>query len=269
MPLERTRRHHRGQIVIPSLVMILVTVSLFLGFMNWARRSLWQMRMDLAADATALSAARSQAEMLNYLSSMNVSVNLFIKKAQIPLIHQPVGGMPMEMLPAYTTWNRFLQTTALGFKTAPSGVGETVARLNGAQGYSPYFPFPMAPLLVPISMLVAVISKSPPAMVVRHYDPVYFARGWSPGYAKAQPPHKTTWLVSRHGIRSLATARLWLDITPGALLNNGGFPRVSETWWRGLLIQGFYPQFNARLLAKPVTSMENFLAALKRSRRTT
>jgi hypothetical protein len=38
------------------------------------------MRMDVAADAAALSAARAQAEILNTLSASNLVVNGFVRK---------------------------------------------------------------------------------------------------------------------------------------------------------------------------------------------
>src|SRR5262249_12699443 len=126
-----------------------------------------------------------------------------------------------------------------------------VARLNGADGYSPYFPVPMPHYLIPISMPVSVILDVPPYFLPpREFEHVYFARGWSPKYLKAQPPHKTTWRVKRGAVRSTATARLWLDLRSSRIDHNGGFPRPNESWIRGLFIQAFYPQFNARLMDK-------------------
>src|SRR5262249_11554443 len=111
---------------------------------------------------------------------------------------------------------------------------------------------------------VGIPLSHPPYFYYRYFSDAYVARSWSPSKLHAQPPHKTTWLVSRNGIRAIASARVWLDILPDTFLNNGGFPRTHETWLRNLLIQSFYPQFNARLLANPAINMENFLTNFTR-----
>jgi hypothetical protein len=251
MKQRRLPRAEGGQIVLPALAALVILGALFSRFMLWGKRTLWQMRVNNAAEAAALSAARSQAEMLNTIAVTNLGVNQFITKARIPWTRQQVGAMPVEKVPAYTAWNRGLKSLVFGFKTFPAGVGETVARLNGAEGYSLYRPLPMAHHLLPISMPVAIVSKSPPWLWIKQFKGVYYARDWSPRYVKAQPPHTTTWLVSRQGLQGMAKARLWLDVRPRDFLNNGGFPRASENWMRDVLIQGFYPQFNARLVTAP------------------
>jgi hypothetical protein len=259
--------NQRGQILIPGLAITLTLVLLTLGYIGWASRALWQMRMDSAADAAALSAARAQAEMLNTLSVSNMGVNLFVLKADIPLIHNAVGVMKEESIANFEAWNWMMQKQLWGFKTFPAGVGMQVARLNGAKGMSLYWPAPMDHYLQAQAIHVGILLSHPPLAGYRFWEKAYYARGWEPGRANAQPPHKTTWLVRRGSVRAVASARLWLDVNGASPWSNGGFPRPREHWLRGALIQGLYPQFNARLLAAPAISMERFMA-LQTQRRT-
>jgi hypothetical protein len=268
MPSRTSRIDERGQLALPGLAVILLCVFLFLAFAVWAKRSLWQMRINLAADASALSAARSEAEILNYIASSNSGISLFIQKANIPLVHDAVGVMQEDRIPDYLAWHALLIKETWGFKTVPAAIGEVVSRLNGGIGKAPYFPVPMDPYLTTQGIHVGIILDHFPFLAYRHFTDAYFARAWSPSKAKAQPPHKTTWLVSRNGVQAMASARLWLDVSPGALFNNGGFPRDHEMWLRGLFIQSFYAQFNARLLPRPAISLGNFLTELKRHRGT-
>jgi hypothetical protein len=251
-----------GQLTIP-LLGVLILVGLFMvGFIQWCRYAYWHMRMDLAADASALSAARSQAEMLNTISLANLSVNFFIKKGQVA--GEDIGEMGVEDIIPFKIWQGTMKLLILGFRAQPASVGEVVSRLNGSQGYAPYFPFPMNPYLNGETVTVAIISKTPPGFAIRSYDNAYYARAWSPRFVKAQPPHKTTWVVSRNGIRSIATARLWMDSKTDSLLNNGGFPREHESIWRGAGVQGAPPHFNARLLPRPSMAIDRLIHLLGR-----
>lgn len=244
MPLSRG---HHGQILLPGLAIILILMTSFMYFVRWGERTLWQMRMNLAADAAALSAARGEAEMLNNIAAANVMINYYVQKTEIPLRGAAIGIMQASDRANYEDWNHLLHNLIWGFKTLPAGIGETVARLNGAEGHSVYFPFPMDPYLVGKDIYVAMWVRFIP--IPQFLSEAYYARAWSPDKLQAQPPHTTTWLVSRKGVRATASARLWLDVSSGGLANNGGFPRVNEGWIRGIGVQGFYPQFNARLLA--------------------
>ena len=247
-------RSSRGQLVLPMLA-VLVLFGLFLiGYIQLCRHIYWRMRMDMAADAAALSAARAAAAMLNNISSTNVSVNLFINKAQL-------GGNNYAEMPAYDVapfiaWKLLLKSQVWGFRTHPAGVGRAILKLNGAEPNAPYFPFPMNPYLLPQRVHVMIVNPLPVPPEFVTYDDAYYARAWKPGVVPAQPVHKTTWMASHQGIRSIATAEIWLDADPGSMLNNGGFPRERESTLRGIGIQGWPAQFNARLLPAPALSIE-------------
>ena len=57
----------RGQLALPMLAVLVLFSLFFVAYIELCRRIYWQMRMDLAADVVALSAARAQAGMLNDL----------------------------------------------------------------------------------------------------------------------------------------------------------------------------------------------------------
>jgi hypothetical protein len=144
-----------------------------------------------------------------------------------------------------------MKTQFMAFRAVPASVGSLIAHANGALGKPLYWPVPAPHYLNPVSLRVAVLYKNPPAVSVEMFEDMYYARDWSPSRIKAQPPHRTTWSVTGHGVKAVATARLWLDLKKSSLEHNGGFPRVKENWLRGAFIQGFWPQFNARLIPTP------------------
>ncbi len=259
------RHRSQGQILLPAVMGVFLFATLSISYLAWALRRIQQMRLDLAADATALSAARAQAGMLNTIASTNTGVNLFLQKANLPKLKDGIGVINVSAVPAFTQWRQLLKTQVIGFKAFPAGVGQSVSRLNGARGRALYFPFPMESYLRPKNIHAAILLNHFPFVLYRHIPAAYYVRTWSPNETAAQPPHKTTWQLTRNSLRSTASARVWLDVDSQSLLHNGGFPREKERWVRGVLIQSFYPQFNARLLPQPAITPEKLrtLAAIQ------
>ena len=58
-----------GQLFAPMILLLLFFTAFLAGFAGWCRALYWQMRMDMVAEAVALSAARAQAAMLNSIGS--------------------------------------------------------------------------------------------------------------------------------------------------------------------------------------------------------
>lgn len=260
-------RKQTGQILLPGLMAVYLLATLSISFLAWGVNQLRHMRLDMAADATALSVARAQAGMLNTLATTNMGVNLFIQKADFPLMRQALGVMRVSAVPPFQLWQKLLKTQVIGFKAFPAGVGQTVSRLNGARGEALYFPAPMESYLNPQGAHVGILLNHFPFVLYRHIAEAYYVRSWSPHETRAQPPHKTTWVVKRGKHTSMASARVWLDIPRRNRLHNGGFPRAQEKNLRGVGIQSFYPQFNARLLPTPVIALKKLERLYRRWRR--
>jgi hypothetical protein len=237
-----------GQLLVPMAGLVLLFGLLSAGYVKWCRALYWRMRMDMVADATALSAARAQAQMLNRISFANTMINGCVAKMRVPFTDYQVGEISVQKYPEFRTKVQDLRAKVAGFKTYPAGVGQIVARANGAEGISPYFP--MNSYLQPMTVHLLVVSKVPPVAYYRIVEGAYYARVWSPSFRKAQPPHRTTWLVRCHGFRAMSTARLWLDVPVSSWLHNGGFPRVREPFAGDVGIQNLFPQFNARLASR-------------------
>jgi hypothetical protein len=237
-------RNRNGQVALLGLGFLFALTLLTLGFMRWASRSLWQMRLSMAADASALSSARAQAQVLNTIATTQDSLNAFFYKAQVPLINREAA---VVLEPYWPAAKAVLMTLALqdrGFNGFSAASGILTARENG------FLAVPTLPIghhLAKKSLPVFVVAPHPPFVIQHRESLTYFARNWSPNFVKAQPDHRARWQVSGHGGSASATARVWLDVPTGSLLHNGGFPRVQESLLRSFLIQSFYPQFNARL----------------------
>lgn len=228
------------------MMAVLVLFAFFLaGYLRWCRRLYWQMRMDEAADCAALSAARAQAEMLNRIAVKNAQINQFLPK--VGYGRESFSVIPVENYIKLLRAKKELGRDVSGFRRFPAGVGFVVARLNAATGPGGYWPMPMDPYLASKDVHAILVNKMPPAFYYKYVEKAFYARTWGPGARLAQPPHKTTWLVSRNGIRSQATARLWLDVPSHSFFGNGGFPRVKESLLGGVGIQSQFPQFNAQL----------------------
>jgi|GEM_PF-1727781 len=240
--------HSKGQLLLPMLALLVLMALFILGYLQFCRQKYWKMRMDIAARATALSAARTQAELLNTMATTQLAENLFLQKAEVPALHENVGHMQIAARPDFEALNNSLQAVAFSFRIQVLRVAKLIATANGSNRT----PVPMGILnhwLEPKDVHVFYFHTLIPAGY-RHYKTAYFVRGWEPHKMNAQPAHRLGWTVCHDNVCETAMARLWLDVTPDSTMSNGGFPRDVETPWRGAGIQCWYPQFNARLMAR-------------------
>ncbi len=243
-------RRETGQLLLPMAGLLLVFGMFLVGYVRWCRAIYWRTRMELVADATALSAARAQAEMLNRIGFANGMLNVYIQQFRAPYLGHRVGVIHGDDFPSFKGETEELANRVKGFKSYPPSVGRVVARANGAEGLIPYFPFPMESHLAAQTVHLLLYFPHPPWIGFKTVENAFYARTWSPHFRKAQPPHRTTWLVRRNGFQAMASARLWLDVPTSSIFHNGGFPREKESLLGGIGIQCQYPQFNARLAPK-------------------
>ena len=236
-------RSRAGQLFAPMILLMLLFAAFLAGFAGWCRAVYWQMRMDMVAEAVALSAARAQAGMLNNVATLQTAENLFLQKATVAGVD--VAHMQIELKKEFDLSNQALSSYLLGFNGQTMLVAQSVARANRAALAVPY-PKPDHHLQ-PEKVYVAYFAKIIP-VGVDTYEKAYFTRRWGAGKRTPQPDHMTTWGVSKFGITGTATARVWLDARKDSFLNDGGFPSEDMPWWRQIGIQCFYPQFNARLV---------------------
>jgi hypothetical protein len=241
----------RGQLLLPMLGFFFLFGMMWIGYVQWCRAIYWKMRIDIAAQATALSAARRQAELLNFIATAQTLENAYLQKASFG--SADLGHMQISVRSSFENWNRLLEQTAKSFKAQVEWIAAIVARSNGAN----HLPVPLKPEMISHrlaahAVYVVYFAKYLPLNLPkpRRYGTAYFTRSWGTRTLKAQPDHESPWTVCRNMTCSTATSRLWLDADPKDFANNGGFPTGHESIWRGIGIQCFYPQFNARLLSK-------------------
>jgi hypothetical protein len=242
-------KSRRGQILLPGLALYLGLLILFFGLVKLGRVTLTQQRMEMAAQAAALSAARAQAQMLNKCSAHNLAVNTFVN-----LSYHGLGAMQSGVRDPFWLWlkeetyQKRANSILNGFKGYCAAVGKTVARLNGAEdaNYLPPFDIKLQFKDMEVVLLDGYIPVGEES-----FENVYYARNWRLDQRKAQPDHLTSWGVIKNHIRATASARVYLDIREDDELQNGGFPRPDEEWGVGdVNVQSFYPQFNARLIKR-------------------
>jgi hypothetical protein len=241
------QRSEDGQLLLPMLAVLFLFGLFWVTYVLWCRHVYWRMRMDMAADATALSAMREEAAMLNTIGTMQYLENRFLQK--VKLFGEDVAGVQIENANTFDQYNASMTELADWFYPAYAvNVARTVAQANGATQSPLPVPFPQNHLKAQelnVHILDGVIPVGE-----RYYKAAYYARDWWPNKTAPQPIHRETWTVCHDGICEKGKARLWLDVDGGNVLNNGGFPSEHASFWRSLGIQCQYPQFNARLLPK-------------------
>jgi len=257
------RRSSRGQILLPLLWTAIIFVAFLMMFIQWGKHKIYQMRLELTADAVALSTARAEAEMLNTICFYNATGNVFYVKGKVPFVDAEIAAMKWETIPKFERWQSGLQKLVRGFAAYPASVGFVVARENHAVGLPV---LPIKSLLTGHGMFTAIIIESYPFVIPSYFSDAYVVRNWQLDKLKAQPTHTTMWVVSGQGEHAAAKAGLWLDVQRASLAHNGGFPRPHESWVRDLGVQSFYPQFNARLLPRPTSTIDTLLSISGRSR---
>ena len=235
-----------GQILLPGLGGFVALLLFFLIVTAYGQRALWQMRMETAAQAAALSASRAQAQLLNECGSHNLTANLFLIR------YKSGAAMQVEQVQPFNEWLMAedllykSQWLLSGFKGYVSAVGHKVARLNHADTVVDA-PDSLDIELKLNDLKVILLDGIIPVSAPITFRDVYYTRLWAPDQRRAQPDHHTTWLAAHGSTGSSATASVYLDLKQNAPLHNGGFPRENESWYEDIGIQSFYPQFNARL----------------------
>lgn len=238
-------RNERGQILLPGLAMFWALMMLFLTLAVYGRHVLLQMRVNMVAEAVAISAARAQAEMLNKFASYNLLINpmLFPKYKEYAALQKSA----QPVLEGLADYQRLWQLPQ--FQIFPRNVGRRVASANGCDLEPRFIPTPSGLILQDMEVQL-MQGYYPASLGPVEIDNVYYVRTWSPEKRKAQPSHRTYWMVSKEGVRGTAGARLYLDVQADESWQNGGFPSSDpENWWDDAQIQSFYPQFNACLLS--------------------
>lgn len=255
--------NERGQILYPMAFIMLALLGFGVLLVNLSRLVYWSLRMDSAANAAALSAARVTAEGLNRIATLNNAMNLFF----VPLVKiGNLAAMETTRRGGYEGVRVLQRNAARGYRGLPYAAGYEVARLNGATGSAPLrkIALRLAGKKLHVGFYTLVVGVPLPAPPWgKTYDEGYWARLWSPDSRRAQPDHRVAWRVWRDDLRPIAGgwlglrpaslsasagARVWLDVSADSRLQNGGFPREKENILGNIGFQSFYPQFNARLI---------------------
>jgi hypothetical protein len=241
------------------MILVMLLFAAFLAaYLGWCRAIYWQMRMDMVAEAVALSAARAQAGMLNNLATLQTAENVFFQKATV--FGVDVAHMQVEMKEDFDLANGAVAAYITGFNGQTMSLAQAVARANGVSRAVPY-PKPDHHLQ-PETVYVGYFAHLLP-MGEKTYEKAYFTRKWGQGKMTPQPDHEVTWGVSKFGIVGTATARVWLDADKESFMNDGGFPSEDIPWWHQIGVQCLYPQFNARLVRTNLVSDQIIRTALK------
>ena len=241
-------RNENGQLLLPILGAIFLFGMFWITYVSWCRTIYWKMKMDVTADLVALSAARQQATVLNYVAGLQTLENAFLPEIK------DYGIMQVSMKSNFEGVNQTLQRYKDSYGAQTLAVGQMVADANGSN--LPIFPMigvslteNLNPHLDPQKVRILYLAHLWP-VGYRTYSQAYYTRDWSPDKTKAQPPHKSCWSVCRDSICGQGQARLWLDVDQSSVMNDGGFPSKNASLLHSIGIQCFFPQFNASLLHK-------------------
>jgi hypothetical protein len=239
-------RSRSGQLLLPIVALLFLFGLFWIVYVRWSLERYWEIKMDIASDFTALSAARHQAALLNYMATAQMSQNASLQKAGFK--GKDFGHMQIVLRPMFEAQNAALLGVHATFEAHVAGVAQVVARANGANRPA----VPMSALdsqLTPKGVRVFYFHKIFPAGV-RYYPKAYFVRSWADTMRSPQPPHETEWFVCHDTTCGTGRARLWHDANPDDPLNNGGFPSDRLAAGRQVGFQNFYPQFNAKRVPK-------------------
>jgi hypothetical protein len=241
--------HQSGQLLLPILGVLFLFGLFWVTYVFWCRMVYWKMKMDVAADAAALSASRQQATILNYVATIQTLENAFLPEIK------GYGIMDVSVKGDFEGLNDLLQLYEESYAIQVPLVAQIVAKANG--GNSPVLPTldgsladNTDPQLEPHAVHVHYVADGWFPVGGRSYPKAYYTRRWSQEITKAQPTHKSDWTVCHDTICGQGRARLWLDVDASSPFNDGGFPSPKASLLRSIGIQCFYPQFNARLLPK-------------------
>jgi hypothetical protein len=239
--------NEKGQILLPGLAWFLGLVTVFFILVTWGWRQLSQERMDTAASAAALSAARALASQLNECATRNLEANAFVSVSYDGKgLIDPARVDPFEIwLDAHELEDTF-QSVFSGFKGNAKAVGSQVAKLNGANKNICQSSLNLRLQLNDMKVLVL------PTLAPMDFQDVYYTRLWGDYQQKVQPPHLVVWSASDGISKSVAAAKVYLDVESDALQNGGFPPQLSDDALGKFEIQSLWPQFNAKLAPVPL-----------------
>jgi hypothetical protein len=243
--MRKRMQSQNGQLLLPILALIILFGLFLAGFLRWCRTIYWQMRVDMVAEAVAISASRAQAEMLNNLAFLQGLENVFLQK--VALFQADVAHMQTTQIANFELNNQTLRLALNGFNGQTMAVAQAVARANGIG--IPAVPSPTPGHHLEPQKVNVFYFTGPVLNGEKVYEKAYFLRKWGPGIGHAQPDHRVTWRVITNDVEGIATALVWLDLLPESVFNNGGFPGKDLSWIKNIGIQCFFPQFNARLIS--------------------
>lgn len=231
----------QGQLLLPMMMILLLFGVYWFWFVQHCKEKYWKMRMDVAADLAAISAARTQAQMLNTMAATQTLMNVSLQK--ITIFGKTYAHLQRAAQKTYEANYWLLQAQDVKFPVETMNVARLVAKLNGANK----IPLSLAPKLLDHqlkgqhvnALLFLVIKPSG----FKYYRNAFFARTWFPKQSHPQPPHVQVWRVCHDDVCSVGRARVWLDAREG----NGGFPAEDPSLLGGIGIQCLLPQFNAVL----------------------
>src|SRR5216110_954350 len=115
----------KGQLLLPMLSVLFLFGLFWITFVLWSRHIYWRMRMDMAADATALSAMRDEAAMLNTISTLEYLENPFLQKAK--LFGEDIAGVQVFNIKMFTFYNSFMKSFVDLYGGDAYGVAKWVA----------------------------------------------------------------------------------------------------------------------------------------------
>jgi hypothetical protein len=243
----RALRSETAQLLLPMLALLFLFGFFWVPYVLWCRHVYWKMRMDMAADATALSAMREEAGILNTVATLQYFENSVLQKVKI--LGEDLPGVQIENANTFNNYTMVMAQLVNRLYGANAFlVAKMVAEANGANQIPIPMPFPQHHLKAQAETVHFLHGFT--QIYQRHYPAAYYARDWWPDQTAPQPLHRETWTVCHDAICEKGKARLWLDVKDGNVWNNGGFPSEQASFLRGFGIQSNFPQFNARLMPK-------------------
>ena len=250
--MRRIAGNTSGQLLLPVLGLLFLYGLFLAGYVGWCRTQYWTLRMDVAARATALSAARTQAALLNTIATTQMAENILLQKLRIPFTDANVGHVQVSARFTFEELNAALTLAVNTFEIQAYNAARAVAKADGADRL-PLLIGTLSPKLKPKKVVVEYFAGLYPVGGPHTYEKAYYAREWFPNDTQAQPDHRMGWTACHGSVCGTAWTRLWLDVDPRRdpmHLSNGGFPTEKQSIWRDAGIQCLYPQFNARLMAR-------------------
>lgn len=239
------QRSPSGQMLLPMIAVTFLFGLSLVVYVAWVRRVYWKLRMTLAAEAVALSAARQEASLLNEIGTAQWLENALIQK--LNLFGENIAHIQISERDKFRALNRLITTAVAGYRASSYDTARFVAQHNGADSIPLCLP-PPNPHLVPQTVRIGYFLKFV-LVGVEVNRRAFYARDWWPNETHPQPPHRYTWRVCRGAVCEEAKVRLWLDVDPRTWYGNGGFPSTQPSFLQGLGIQCAYPQFNAQLMS--------------------